>query len=101
MFVGYAKKYGQPNPLNEIFLYRVVSIDKKDYAALLTTFFQVYNPAKGADASGLLMKYKVSSWCIYSDLSCICIISISLINIGKRGGNVCAAFEEISVIEPT
>ena len=78
MFVGYAKKYGRPNPQNEVFLSKVSSIDKKDYAALLTAFFQVYNPARSSDATGLLMKYKVSFWYIHSHLACRRIISTNV-----------------------
>ena len=56
----------------------ITAIDKKDYAALLTAFFQVYNPARSSDATGLLMKYKVSFWYIHSHLACRRIISTNV-----------------------
>ena len=59
MFCAYAKRYNQPNALNEEFESRVKSIDKSDYFALLTLYLQVYNPSKVGIVENYLLKNKV------------------------------------------
>eukprot|EP00804_Cyclotella_cryptica_P018820 CCRYP_018694-RD/>CCRYP_018694-RD protein AED:0.05 eAED:0.20 QI:0/0.33/0.42/1/0.66/0.71/7/398/3423 len=69
MFVALAKKYEQPNALNEVFLSRLPSVDKNNNLALLTLFLQVFNPARSGEASNLISKYKGKESEMFASLS--------------------------------
>ncbi len=57
-----AKTFKRPNPLNDVFESRMkeMNIDKHDYRALITLYFQVFNPSRISNVDSLLSKFKVS-----------------------------------------
>lgn len=56
-----AKTFKKPNPLNDVFESRLkeMNIDKHNYHAMATLYFQVFNPSRISNVEPLLMKYKV------------------------------------------
>lgn len=58
LFAVLAKEYKLPNPLNQVFLARVQSIDAKDYLALTRLFLKIFNPKVIHRAEAFLKKYE-------------------------------------------
>jgi hypothetical protein len=60
--VKLAKTFKRPNPLNDVLESRMkeMNIDKHDYHAMATLYFQVFNPSRISSVESLLMKHKVS-----------------------------------------
>ena len=69
VFVSLAKRYKQPNALNEAFVACMKYIDTNDYLALTRLYLQIFNPLRVNDAQTFLTRCKGQEHAMFEQLS--------------------------------
>lgn len=69
LFAVLSKEYKRPNPLNDVFLSRVDSIDTTDYVALARLYLSVFNPKIAYRAEAFVRQYRGKEAQLFAKLS--------------------------------
>lgn len=64
-----SKEYKRPNPLNDVFLTRVRSVDCTDLIGLLRSYLGVFNPRVVNRAESFIEQYKGNEELLFTKLS--------------------------------